>query len=50
MGSSLVAQQVKDVALSLQWLGLMLWSRFGLWSGELTHATGAAKKKENTCI
>ena len=27
-GSSLVAQQVKDPLLSLQWLGLLLWLRF----------------------
>ena len=29
--SSLVAQGVKDLALSLQWLGLLLWHRFNPW-------------------
>ena len=28
---SLVAQQVKGLALSLQWLGLLLWCRFDIW-------------------
>ena len=31
--SSLVVQQVKDLALSLRWLGLLLWHRFNLWPG-----------------
>ena len=28
-----MAQQVKDLALSLQWLGLLLWHRFNTWPG-----------------
>jgi len=36
--SSLVAQRVKDLKLSLQWLGLLLWQRFGPWPGELPYA------------
>ena len=32
-GSSLVAQKVKDLALSLQWLGLLLWRRSDPWPG-----------------
>ena len=31
MRSSLVAQWVKDLALLLQWLGLLLWQGFSLW-------------------
>ena len=45
-GSSLVAQRVKDLALSLQWLWLQLWLRFDPWSGNLMQAVGAAKKKK----
>ena len=33
MGISLVAQQVKDLMLSLQWLGLLLWHGFDPWPG-----------------
>ena len=36
--SSLVALWVKDLALSLLWLGSLAW--------ELLHATGAAKKEK----
>ena len=43
-GSSLVARQVKDLALSLLWLGLLLWYGFDPWPGEVPHAKGAAKK------
>lgn len=32
-GSSLVALWVKGLALSLQWLGLLLWHRFNPWPG-----------------
>ena len=35
-----MAQWVKDLALSLQWLGSLLWRR------ELPHATGVAKKEK----
>ena len=42
--NSLVVQWVKDPALSLQWLGLLLWCRFNPWPWELPHAAGAAKK------
>ena len=31
--SSPVAQKVKDLALSLQWLGLLLWSGLDPWPG-----------------
>ena len=41
-GSSLVAQQVKDLALPLLWLGSVLWC--GL-AGEFPYALGTAKKK-----
>ena len=33
MGSSFVAQWVKDLALSLQQLGSLLWCGFDLWPG-----------------
>ena len=33
--SSLVARRVKDLALSLLWLGLLLWSRFKPWPRNL---------------
>ena len=39
-----MAQWVKDPALSLQQLGLLLWHGFSLWPEELPHAAGAAKK------
>ena len=39
-----MVQQVKDLALSLQRLRLLLWYSFDPWSGE--HATDAAIKKE----
>ena len=46
--SSLVAQHVKDPALSLLWLGLLLWLGFlcQVWSltQELPHPMGVAKK------
>ena len=42
-----MVQWVKDLALSLQWLGSLLWQRFdSCLSWELPHALGAAKKKE----
>ena len=44
VGSSLVAQWVKALALSLLWLVSVLWCILGLW--EFLHAAGAAKKME----
>ena len=45
--SSLVVQWVKDLALSLKWLGSMQWCRLDPWLGTSTYHThtGAAKKK-----
>ena len=40
--SSLVAQQVKDPALSLLWLGPLAWIQSLTW--ELPYAVGVAKK------
>ena len=40
----MVAQQVKDLALSLLWLSLHLWLSFNPWHNELLYATGEAKK------
>ena len=37
-----MAQWVKELALSLQWLGLLLWVRFNSWPWKLPHAMGAA--------
>ena len=39
-----MVQQVKDLALSLQRLGLPLWQGFGPWFGEFPHAVGEVKK------
>ena len=41
-----MSQQIKDLALSLQWLGWLLWHRFESWPRELPHAVGAAKKEK----
>ena len=38
-----MAQQAKDLALSLLWFGLLLWHRFSLWTG----TASVAKKKIN---
>ena len=35
-------QRVKDLALSLQWRGLLLWCKFNPW-WELLYAEGVAK-------
>ena len=39
-----MAQWVKDLVLSLQQPGLLLWRRFDPLAPELLYATGAAKK------
>ena len=44
--SSSVSFWVKDLALSLQQLRLLLWHRFDSWPREFPHATGVAKKKK----
>ena len=44
--SSLVAQWVKDSALSLWWPGSLLWCRFDPWPGNFHNASRAAKKKK----
>ena len=45
--SSLVAQQVKDLVLSLLWLRLLLWQGFYPWLRKFHIPTkGAARKKE----
>ena len=43
--SSLVAQQVKDLALLLLWLWLLLWCRFDPWPGNLCMLWVWPKKK-----
>ena len=43
-GSSLVAQWVKDLALSLLWLWLLLWHKFSPWPGNF-HMSWAGLKK-----
>ena len=50
MGRFLVVQWVKDLVLSLQWLGLLLWHEFDPWPGELPHAGGEAKKKDEKLV
>ena len=42
-----MAQQVKDLVLSLQWLESLPWKRFDPWLGDF-HIPWAAKKKKNT--
>ena len=42
-GSSLVAQRLEDPALSLLWLGSLLWDWFDPWPEELLHASGQKK-------
>ena len=41
-----MAQGVKDLVLSLLWLGSLLWHAFNLLAQELPHATGAAKRRK----
>ena len=45
--SSSVEQQVKDLALSPQWLWLLLWYRFDLWPGNVTCQGFSQKKKSS---
>ena len=40
-----MAQQVKDQALSLQWLGLLPWLRFDSWPGNFHMPQAQPKKK-----
>ena len=44
--SSLVVQPVKDLVLSLQQFGLLLWLRFNLWSGNFHMLWVQPKKKK----
>ena len=37
---------VKDLALSLLWLRLLLWYRFDPWPGIPPHTSGSVKKKK----
>ena len=37
---------VKDLALSLLWLRLLLWLGFSPWPRNLLHASGKARKKK----
>ena len=46
MGGSLVAQQVKDPALSLQWLQFLLWRGFDPWPGNFSLLWEWQKKKK----
>ena len=41
-----MAQRVKDLALSLQWLRLPLWCGFDPWPWEFAHAENAGPKKK----
>ena len=42
--SSLMVQWVKDLALSLLWLRLLLWHRFDPWPGNSTCHGGGPRK------
>ena len=44
--SSLVFQQVKDLALSLLWLRLLLWYRFSPWPGNFCVPWYSQKTKQ----
>ena len=48
--SSLRAQQIKDLALSLLWLWLQLWYRFDPWPGNFLMLWTQPKKKKKKCI
>ena len=41
-----MVHQVKDPALSWQWLGSLLWREFEPWPGELPHVVGMAKNEK----
>ena len=41
-----MVQRVKDPVLSLEWLGLLLCSRFNLWPRNFPQVAGMAKKNE----
>ena len=43
--SSPMTQWVKDLLLSLKWLGSLLWYGFNPWTGALSYAMGVAKNK-----
>ena len=43
-----MAQRVKDLVLSLQWLGLLLWRGFDPWTRNF-HMLRAWAKSPNTC-
>ena len=45
-GSSLVAQWVKDMALSLEWLGSLLWLGFDPWPRNFHVSQAWPKKKK----
>ena len=47
-GVPLVAQCVKDLALSLQWPGLLLYSRFSPWPGNFCVPQAQPKRNENS--
>ena len=47
--SSLVAQRVKDPALSLQWLGSRQWGRFDPWAGNF-HMPQVQPKKMKSVL
>lgn len=40
-----MVQRVKDLVLSLEWLGLLLWPGFDPWPREDSHAIGMAINK-----
>ena len=45
--SSLVAQRVKDLALSLLWLGSLTWLGFDLWPGNFCMPPVQPKNNKN---
>ena len=48
--SSLVAQQVKDLALLLLWLGSLLWHKFNHWPQNFCMLRVQQKKKKKKVV
>lgn len=45
-----MARQVKDVVLSLQWLGSLLWHKFSPWPGNLCMLWVRPKNKKKKIV
>ena len=45
-----LVQRLKDLALSLQWLGSLLWCTVYLWPGTFICCEQGQKKKKKLCL